>query len=210
MGVSSVKTVFGLGFDVEATLTTKSGVQPVQIDARSGKDFFGDLRLRGFAALLRLGFTQNLVLVSGMDFLYNAPEPGTLIHEAELIRNMLVEDYGIDQTRIFYIKSDPNTAGNIGAIKSKMTDNGLVPSECAVVSNHYHVPRAWLDLHFGDLRLPMYPAEAFLLVADSDCAGEMIARFGGGPLAERVVQEIRGVADKIKGTYKTLNELTPK
>ena len=53
----TIPTVLGLAFDIE-TSAKWPFFQPAECDLGSGHRLFGDLRLEGFAALLRLGFAE--------------------------------------------------------------------------------------------------------------------------------------------------------
>ena len=46
------------------------------------------------------------------------------------------------------------------------------------------------------------PTRHLLLVEDESRKAEIVERFGGGPLAERVGEELLGIAHLIKGVYK--------
>ena len=70
------------------------------------------------------------------------------------------------------------------------------------MSNHYHLPRISIDLANAKLRSLALAAEAFILLEDPPRKDELIRRLGGNAYAERVVEEIQGIAHKIQGTYK--------
>lgn len=194
----SVKVAFGLSFDVEKATERKSGFRPAQRCLNADKHLFGDLRLEGFAALLRAGFAEELVVVGGKEGRY----PDENICRAWAIREMLVRDLGVDFGKVSSVPSVSNTGGNIAAIKSVINGRGLVFSDCAVVSNLYHLPRTFLDLVTANLPIPIYPAEAFWLLEDGSRKQHLIESFGGGPLAERIAEELQGIANKISGIYK--------
>lgn len=196
----SVNTAFGLAFDIEKSPNRKSGFKPAQFDLGARKELFGDIRLEGFAALLQIGFAETLVIVGGNEGRYKDDAP--IINRAAAIREMLVHDFGISPDRVFSIASNSNTGGNIVAIVERMNGKALSWKECAVVSNFYHIPRASLDLAAAKLELPLYPAEAFWFLENEDRKLELITRLGGGSLAERIAEEVQGIADKLRGTYK--------
>ena len=75
MTLSRFETVFGLAFDVTKSHDTISGFQPAESDLGAGKFLFGDLRLEGFAAMMRLGFSKKLVLVGGDEGRYKDERP---------------------------------------------------------------------------------------------------------------------------------------
>ena len=194
-----IRTAFGLAFDIEKG-PTNSGFWPAQIDLGAGKELFGDLRLEGFAALLSSDYAETLVLAGGDEGRYKNATP--VINRAAAIREMLIGDFNIAPDRVLSFPSRSNTGGNIAIIKSVMTDRGLAGADCALISNHYHIPRALLDLYAAGINMRAYPAESFLLLEDAARKNDLIERLGGGPLAERCAEEIQGIADKIRGTYK--------
>jgi hypothetical protein len=191
----------GLAFDIERSSSTKSGFRPAKTDMGSHKELFADLRLEGFAALLRLGFAEKLTIFGGDEGRYKVEIPG--LNRAWAIKQMLVDDHGIAATRIEYVRSNSNTGGNVVEIKKRI---GFF-TRSAVVSNHYHLPRAALDLRHARIRVPLYPAEAFLLLENHLWKHNLIKRFGGNALAERMVEEIQGIADKIRGTYRPRTDI---
>ncbi len=202
-----VHTAFGLAFDVEKAPDRKSGFKPAQTDLGSGKQLFGDLRLDGFAALLQTGFAQHLVVLGGYEGGYKGELP--VINRAWSIREMLVHDLGIDPNLVLSIPSASNTGGNIAAIGAKMEADTISPTDCALVSNLYHLPRAFLDLMAGNLPIPIYAVEAFWLLEDESRKAKLIERFGGGSLAERMAEEVQGIAHKLRGTYKPRTDVKP-
>lgn len=195
-----VSAAFGLAFDIEKAADRKSGFKPAQFDLGAGKELFGDLRLDGFASLLRIGFAQRLVIVGGNEGRYKNETP--VINRAAAIREMLLRDYDIPPDRVSSFASNSNTGGNIAVIGAQMKQSALGWGDCAVVSNLYHLPRAFLDLTAGNLPVPIYAAEAFWLLEDERRKNDLIERLGGGALAERITEEVQGIAHKLRGTYK--------
>lgn len=189
-----VPLVFGLAFDVEKASDRKSGFKPAEFDLGAGKNLFGDIRLDGFAALLKSNFAEKLVVVGGIEGRYK----GENIPRARAITDMLHKDHGIPTSRLGYLVSASNTGGNIEMIRREVGGR----SAPVVVSNHYHLPRAGIDFDEKSLRASLLPAESFILIHNPDEKEHLVERLGGGPLAERVVTEARGVADKLLGVYK--------
>lgn len=194
-----IKSAFGLAFDVERTSDRKSGFKPALFDLGAGKFLFGNLRLDGFAASLKTGFAEMLVLAGGDEGRYKDEKPP--VNRANAIREMLVHDCGIDPERVRALPSRSNTGGNIAVIRSFIESENLRPEDCGLVSNHYHLPRAHLDLTASGLPLRMFSAEALWLLEDAERKNELIKRLGEGHLAERYAEEIAGIADKMRGTY---------
>jgi len=149
--------VCGLAFDIEKDPGTASGFIPARIDLGAGKELFADLRLEGFAALLRLGFAEKLIIFGGNEGRYKDETP--VINRARAITQMLEYDFGIPHDRLGYFASSSNTLGNVAAIKKQIGSR-----RSAVVSNHYHLPRAALDLTAAGLHVPLHAAEAFILL----------------------------------------------
>lgn len=194
----SIDTAFGLAFDIEKA-PTKSGYRPAALDLGAGKELFGNIRLKGFASLLRIGFAEQIVVIGGNEGRYKGETP--TINRAAAIAEMLIHDCDIDRYRVRSIPSNSNTGGNIAAMKEYMRD-ARADRKYGVVSNHYHLPRAFLDLSAAGLHLPLFAAEAFLFLEQPDKKNDIIAELGEGPLAERCAEEMQGIADKIRGTYK--------
>jgi hypothetical protein len=193
---------FGLAFDIEKSSRTRSGFAPAPLDLGSGKELFGDLRLQGFAAMLKLGIVSHLTLVGGDEGRYKGETP--VINRAAAIREMLVHDHGIAPEIVASAASKSNTLGNVGIIADRSdSDNDIV------VTNHYHVPRAALDIANAGLRLRLFAAEAFLLLENPLFKNSLIEQLGGGPLAERCAEEIQGIADKIRGVYQSRTDAAP-
>lgn len=190
---------FGLAFDIEKSLETRSGFQPARIDLGAAKDLFGQLRLEGFAALLELGFADKLIVTGGIEGRYK--EEG--IPRARAIIEMLEKDFGIPKNRLGFLVSASNTGGNVQAIKKYAGDH----SRPVVVSNLYHLPRSAIDFAGNQHGVSLLPAESFILIKDRSSKESMIERFGGGPLAERIVEEIQGVTDKLLGTYQARTDI---
>lgn len=204
--MAQIKCGFGLAFDIEKA-PTKSGFKPAQFDLGAGKELFGSLRLDGFASALQTGIVETLVIAGGDEGRYkNEPEA---INRAWAIREMLVHDFGIVADRIQSFPSRSNTGGNIAIFKSVIAERKIDTAECCLVTNLYHLPRASMDLHANGLSMQLIAAEAFWLLEDIDRKNMLIERLGEGPLAERCAEEIQGVADKIRGTYKPRTDAAP-
>lgn len=199
---------FGLACDVSRTPTRVSGYEPALFDLGSGKQLFGGLRIAGWRDMLLLNPGMHLTIVGGDEGRYKGETP--VINRAEVLCKILAQDYGVDPTRLSWFASKSNTLGNIGIIKERSTSKSDI-----VVTNLYHAVRAQMDLRANGLGMQVIPAKAFILLANPDADARavikerMIKDFGGGPLAERVVEEIQGVADKIAGTYKSLTDAAP-
>jgi hypothetical protein len=191
----------GLAFDIEKA-STKSGFQPARFDLGAGKELFADLRLDGFASLLKLGFAQKLIIFGGNEGRYK--DEGPIINRGWAITEMLIHDFDIPTERLDFVASNSNTGGNIEAIRDSVGKR-----ESVVVSNHYHAPRAALDLVAAGLLMPFYSAEAFWLLENPDGKEVLVERLGGNPYAERTVEEIQGIAHKLKGTYNPRTDIAP-
>lgn len=192
-----LKVGFGLAFDVEETTETNSGYKPALYDLGVGKALYGDLRLLGFASALATGFVSTLVLAGGDEGRYKDRE--VPVNRAEAIRLMLIHDFGAPPERVRAFASRSNTGGNIAIFKSVMDAEGLHPSDCGLITNLYHLPRACLMAK--DLSVLPYAAESLWLLAKPARKNDLIHMLGDGELAERCGDEIAGIADMIRGTY---------
>jgi hypothetical protein len=198
-----VRIAFGLAFDVEKALDRKSNFKPADTVFKTGAKQFAELRLHGFAAALECGFASKLLVVGGTESRYGKEQ----ISRAVAIRDMLVDDHGVAPDRVEALASEPHTIGNAQAIKAALDEQGLAAHECALITSAYHLHRVHLDLLGVGLSLPLFPAEAFWLLKGAtkeERAGRranLVADFGHGPLAERLADELNGVAAKLEGTY---------
>ncbi len=196
---------FCLAFDVEKQEgVTDSGFVPAETDLGSGKQLFGWLRLEGFAALAKLGFAKKLVIVGGDEKRYAGENPG--VNRANVIREILIQDFDIDPSMVDAIPSTSNTGGNLAAIQQHLPSKWMIPY--LVVTSFYHLPRVQCDL--VDPMAICYPAEAFSLYANPGLKSDMIENLDEGELAERIVEEIQGIAHKMRGTYQPKTDEMPK
>jgi len=200
----------GLAFDIVKDEDTPderafpvSGLKPARLDAGASKELFADLRLEGFAKLLELRFVDKLVVFGGDESRYKGQEP--VINRAESITKMLEYDFDIPRERLGHFASRSNTIGNVEAIKKQVGKK-----EGLVVTNHYHIPRAHRMLWKAGVRVPLLPAEAFILLADRSRKESIYKRLGEGPLADRMVEEIQGIADDIIDAYVPRTDVVPK
>lgn len=199
-------TAFGFAFDIERTADTSSGFKPAESDLSAQKSLFGNLRLAGFASLIRTSFAQKLIVIGGNERRY-ADDVTAPINRAAAICKMLADDFGVDPTQLSAIVSEPNTAGNVEALKAYVKNEGVSLINSIGVSSHYHIPRIHVLLTLAGLTLELLPAEAFTLY-EAGTLHELAAQksglslaFGGGSFAERVVEEIAGIAAKLSGEY---------
>lgn len=192
---------FGLAFDIERTSDTRSGYKPAKYDMGGVQELFGELRLDGFAKALRLGIVDKLTVVGGDEGRYKNDNP---INRAVAIREMLIHDHGIDPALVDAVPSKSNTLGNVGIIKERSTSDDDV-----VISSLYHIPRAAMDIAAEGLKLKMMAAEAYMLLEDPKAKQTIIKALGGNPLAMRYAEEAQGMADKVRGTYKSRTDVTP-
>ena len=202
-----VRTLFGLAFDVQRDTGRKSGFKPALIDLGVGKDLFGDLRLDGFAAALRTGFADTLILAGGDEGRYKGETP--TVNRAWAIGQMLVHDYGFDERKIQTFASKSNTLGNVGIIGDFIAMNGLDIGDCGLMTNLYHLPRAHMDIVAHNLPLRLFAAESLWLIEQPERKNDLVRRLGEGPMAERMAEEVAGIADKIRGSYKSKTDTAP-
>jgi len=202
-----VQALFCLAFDIEKAPDKKSGFQPANFDMGAGKELFGDLRLEGFAAALKTGFAKKLLIAGGDEQRYKGESP--VINRAWAIGQMLVHDHGIDADKIETFASRSNTMGNVDFFKDFIQKNVMALDQSGLMTNLYHLPRASMDMAAKQIPVQGFAAEALLLVENKDRKNELIHRLGDGPLAERYVEELAGIADKIRGTYQSKTDVAP-
>lgn len=191
---------FGLAFDIERTNATRSGFKPAQYDMGGIQELFGDLRLAGFAAALRLGVIKTLTLVGGDEGRYKNDNP---INRAVAIREMLVQDFGIDPSRVDAVPSNSNTLGNVAIIKSRSKDGDVV------ITSHYHVPRALFDIVDAGMCRHVIAAESYLMLEDPTSKNRIIEEISGPAYAMRCAEEMQGIREKITKTYVSRTDAEP-
>lgn len=201
--------VFGLAFDValsEHGYNPLSGFMPAERCLSAGMPLYGDLRLQAFKEAAESGFAHKLLLVGGDE---KRPECDG-INRAEAIHRMLIRDLDVYHSRVEWKSSVGHTAGNVEVITKVIEERRLVSGAYAVMSNHYHVPRIILDFALAGIPMPVISAEAVWLAAsisDDQFARRkqlLLRKFGNGEFVERVVEEIQGIAHKIRGQYKSV------
>lgn len=183
---------YGLAFNVERA-ETKSGFKP-KYSGNAEDNYYFDLRLAGFASLLELGFAKKLCIVGGDETIGE----NDVVNRAFAITQMLVRDYGISSDAVEHLVSTASTEGNMGVIVEHSKYSKL---RAAIVTNNYHIPRALLFSFAYDVRLPMYPAEAFLLAEKSRTPEDLEKIFGNTLFAKRSVAGIKGISDALLGQY---------
>ncbi|MFA6018090.1 MAG: ElyC/SanA/YdcF family protein [Patescibacteria group bacterium] len=188
----SFDIVYGLAFNIERA-ETKSGFLPRGC-GNANDNYYFELRLRGFAEMLRLGFCKKLC-IAGADEKISETET---VNRAFAITQMLIHDYGISEDQLEWIDSLPSTDGNLIAIKKHMEQSNL---QSAIVTNDYHIPRSSLFAHAHDIVAPFYPAEAFLLATKQMVPTDLEKAFGEGLLVQRCVAGIKGISDMLLGQY---------
>ncbi len=195
------------------------GYSPMDADKR-GIPLFAYERFRGFASALRAGFAEHLVLLGGVETLQVPDQQISLlvtdrtnttagVYEVSrgfAIAQLLQRDFGVTGTQLTSVVTEPNSLGNITAIKAYCATKSLNYADCLVATNYYHVPRVVMDLHAAKLPIAIVPAEslsvAMLNAAERESYGERLrAAFGDSPLTRRAWAEIVGAADKLNGTY---------
>lgn len=193
----SFDRAYGLAVRVQKEFSRPSGYKPA-VYGEDGEMIFGELRLRGFAAALRLGFAKSLVIVGGSEVLSQG-EPST--SRAWAIHKMMVNDHSVDSERVTYATCDKsNTEGNVWYIRNDVNfyRHQNPWNHCAVITSYYHIPRARMMLDAQNMWIPVFPAEAFLLLEDEErgkgALWEHFAKKLTDPLAGRMMLEIQGCA----------------
>lgn len=196
---------FCLSFDVQKDNRRKSGFAPAWHDLGAKKALFGQARLEGFAALARLRIAEKLVILGGDEGRYKEESPP--INRAWAIKQMLLYDFGISEGLLDFAPSNSNTGGNLAAMNACLKQTK--PNENCLVSSFYHLPRIQHDLFLDRKLIPCFPAEVFILLEDESRKSLLISLLGGGLLAERIAEEIQGIAHKIKGIYQPKTDVKP-
>lgn len=183
---------YGLAFNIERA-DTKSGFRPRGATDANDNSYF-ELRLKGFAAMLQLGFCEKLCIAGGDE---KISETET-VNRAFAITQMLIHDYGISENQLEWMDSLASTEGNLVAIKQHMEGHDL---RSAIVTNDYHIPRSLVFAHAHSITAPFYPAEAFSLANEQMTSTTLENAFGGTAFARRCVSGIKGVSDLLLGQY---------
>ncbi len=164
------------------------------------QELFGGLRLSGFAAALRTGAIEKLTVVGGDEGRYKNDNP---INRAVAIRLMLIHDFGIDPEQVDAMASNSNTLGNVDIIRAQSVDGDIV------ITSHYHIPRAAMDIAAAGMSRAMISAEAFLMLEDPAYKDRIIEELDGNSLAMRCGEEIQRMRDKLKGPYRSRTDAKP-
>jgi hypothetical protein len=207
--VAIYHALLGLAFDV---MRDGDDLKPALIDLGARKELFGDVRLRGFQAALQKGIAPCLIIAGGDEGRYKDETP--TVNRAEAIRDMLVRR-GIPATQIIARASKSNTLGNVDIFADMVRTSGVPAKDFALITNLYHLPRAQWDMAKAGLHeVALLPAESAILYGmpknQLGVRKEMLAReLGGGAMAERIVEEAAGIADKLAGTYASRTDTVP-
>lgn len=193
----TVDVAFVLTAEVEKDPSTASGYRCAAEQMTQGGQLYGEARYRGVAAMTRLGFAKRVIIVGGQEMRY----PEENITRSLAFKAILEEDMGAVGTIDAALSTAAaTTMTSLEVMRSEMARNPTV--NYVVVTSYYHAPRTQAQLFWKEVLLPVYPAEAFIL---AECVGykePLIEEFGGGPFANRVCNEISGVADLLMGRYK--------
>jgi len=217
--VHTVDVVCGFAFDIEKTADPgrPSGFKPAgdHLGSIEQNPLYGQPRLEGFAAMLRLGFCRMLV-IPGKDEKRFKEETIEIdgvpseIWQSYVIREMLIHDLGADPSKIHWLPST-GTTGNAALAFRKFAEQerlSIEEGKVEFVTSWYHCPRASrIALRSAGLPPFLTPAEAFTLVEAElggarEAAEERLRSFGGHYTDSRVIQEIRGIAMFLLGKDK--------
>ena len=195
--------VFGLSCDIVRTPLTHSKFQVMDKHPQSEESLFGGPRLAGFAGMLKLGYTSQLLILG-------KEQDGDGFHQSDAIVKIVEEDYGAPRGLALAAEGGYGTDEAAAAIPQIMADRGFHYRDVAVCTSHYHLPRLQVALAKRDIFLPGCPAEVFYLLDHTDAEGNLpldvkkslLAAFGGGEYAHRVVNECIGISRMVGGFYK--------
>lgn len=209
---TSFMTGLGIAVDVERS-SSPSGFKPARFDRGAQRELFGELRILGFAAAIRSGLVQRLILAGGDEGRYDGETP--VVNRAEAVREMLIHEHEIDPNLVVAHPSRSNTSGNIAIFAEKILESREPPSSFALITSLYHLPRAMIDLAAAGFpeAFPL-PVEAAILFEHpkdklDSVKGDIIRQLGEGPLAQRMVEEAAGIADKLRGDYTARTDTEP-
>ncbi len=207
MSKPQYSAVFLMGFEVAQNPDTESGYGFASADAKGRRDLLGDIRLVAAAALYNNNCVERII-TTGM---VQIPPPH--LNSAEVIREMLVDDFDIPREAVDVLAEDgKNTGGAVFQIKECIRVCGLSPRECVVLTNHYHYPRTREMLDAAELRLlPVRAAEAVLIGLNSkfkgpfsdDAVNWVNRRLRECDLANLLMKEFQGLAALWAGTYQS-------
>ena len=181
---------------------------------------FADLKYDGLAAALRAGFADRVIVVGGLEPvpLCDAPDGAAetfgvvdghvMIPRGHAGCQVMIETHGADAAKLGFEVSRPNTAGNVDT--TGHITAWPQPGETFTMSaGFFHLLRAYYDVtpHVR-AKVGVCPSEAYLL-AEAQIKGRSVepivdrlrTAFGGGALCDKIIQELRGISQKIVGTY---------
>lgn len=199
LGVRTHRVGFLPAFDVTQGAST-SGYVPAQCHYETCLCMGGEFRLWAAHAALERGIAEKLVIVGRAE--PRVPDAS----QAHLIARMLTADYHVPIQKLGWVCSPHSgTDANAICIAGEIRTKNL--SDCAVISNYYHLPRLLEAL--GPAHLKYYVAEALWLADAADRlqharrVEHLTLYLGKGPHALRCLHEIIGIAAKYTGTYRS-------
>ena len=197
MSLLYLDVVFALATEVTQSTVRRSGYEPA-IKSHEGEHLFGELRLQGFSDIVKSRMTDKFIIVGGQEsrFLNEDMPPD----RPSAIRKMLIEDLDTPAEDILTLMSEPNTAGNMAAIRNYVLEHN--PREWIITTSFYHVPRVIVMARRVGILGEVIPSEAFTVAR---CAGKnikLLESLGNESFSRRAIEEICGIAAIISGTYK--------
>jgi hypothetical protein len=123
---------------------------------------------------------------------------------------IMIAQHGANPKQLGFEISQPNTAGNVD-IAYRVTAWPQVGETFIMSAAFHHLLRAYFDVtaHVRG-KVGLCPAEAYIL-AEAQMKDESVApiidrfraAYGGGPLCDKVCQELLGISHKLIGTYRS-------
>ncbi|MGE5541092.1 MAG: ElyC/SanA/YdcF family protein [Bacillota bacterium] len=178
--MSTYSHVFLLSADI-----TGDGQSFELADTDTGGVLLGSWRLRAAKRMLEEQKAQKIVVVGYHD------EQFTDMSRAEVLRTMLVNEHGVDASLVEAVTQEaPGTKGNVEQICAYISAHHLNASECAVLSNFYHLPRAMAL--FAQYGVTIAPVAAEALFPEE--IEEIVHEYSTHAFSERLASELRGLA----------------
>lgn len=201
----SVPLVFGLACNIERTTETLSGFRAKDVHGPSQEQLFGQPRLADFAAMLKSGFTKQIVFLGAAE-----KDDGEPFQQGDAMVTIVEQDYGAPTGLCRNADSGYGTNEAASYIRKIAAEEDIDLNDTMFSTSHYHVPRFHVLTRENGLLLRSVPAEAFYLLDHTDQEGnreegiieKLIDELGGNGYAKRTVNELIGISRMVAGLYR--------
>lgn len=165
------------------------------------------------------GACKNFILVGGVvktanpdgsltDFI---DRQGTTVPKAEVMKDCLVNRYGIPSEHLITLVSASNTEGNAKAVQKYFQENSIIDTDdVGILSIYNHLVRAMrIFIDVADLRLIPIPAEGLIYNEEYSNIRKFYETDGFSKIIGLNINdpsEIKGMGDREKGEYTSLNK----